>query len=230
MGIGFAFSLPLETPVLSLLKVFQMIPANRFRLRHRLLSAALAFGVVAGAVGTDAALAQAAQKGDAKKTEAAKPVAVDPNTPQATTATYGDWMVRCSAVPGQSGTAKVCEAALGLQAKGQEGLIAQVVIGRVAKDQPARLIVQLPNGVFLPAGATLYLDDKATTGIDTVFATCTQGCFADTELKTDQLAALKAAKGPGRLEFVDGNSQRLALPISFNGLNVATDAALNPKG
>lgn len=190
-----------------------------------LVALSLACGLALGATlaaGAGAAFAQASPP--AKKPAAP---AADPNAPQATTATYGDWVVRCAIPPNQ--TARVCEAGTGVQVQGQQGLLAQIVIGRLNKDQPTRLVIQLPNGVFLPPGATLYLDEKDKSGMATVFATCTQACFADAELKPDQLAALKAAKGPGRLEFVDGARKRIAVPISFNGLPAATEAALSPK-
>lgn len=190
-----------------------------------LVALSLACGLTLGATlaaGAGAAFAQASPP--AKKPAAP---AADPNAPQATTATYGDWVVRCAIPPNQ--TARVCEAGTGVQVQGQQGLLAQIVIGRLNKDQPTRLVIQLPAGVFLPPGATLYLDEKDKSGMATVFATCTQACFADAELKPDQLAALKAAKGPGRLEFVDGARKRIAVPISFNGLPAATEAALSPK-
>lgn len=190
-----------------------------------LVALSLACGLAIGATlaaGAGAAFGQAAPPAKKPATPAA-----DPNAPQATTATYGDWVVRCAIPPNQ--TARVCEAGTGVQVQGQQGLLAQIVIGRLNKDKPTRLVIQLPAGVFLPPGATLYLDEKDKSGLATVFATCTQACFADAELKPDQLAALKAAKGPGRLEFVDGARKRIAVPISFNGLPAATEAALSPK-
>ncbi|MFG1395259.1 invasion associated locus B family protein [Xanthobacter agilis] len=203
------------------------------RLRSfRILSAwALLLAGVAAA-GTGQALSQTAAPAQSKKPTSAPAAPAEGNTPQATTATYGDWVVRCSQPQPQDGAkgGKVCEAATGVQAQGQQGILAQVVVGRMAKDQPVRLVVQLPNGVFLPPGATLYLDEKAQGGIDTVFSSCPpRGCFADAELKADQLAALKSAKGPGRLEFVNGARKRLAVSISFNGFTAALDTALNPR-
>lgn len=190
----------------------------RNHLRSLLLAAGLAATLGAGAL---------AAPPEAKKPDpGAKPAApIDVNTPAATTATYGDWVVRCSSPPQGE---KVCEAATGIQmqVQGQARLLAQLVVGRAAKDQPVRLIVQLPNGVFLPPGATLYLDDKAKTGIQAVFSVCNRGCFADAALDADQLAGLKGAKGPGRLEFVEGNRKRVAALISFTGLSAAIDAAL----
>ncbi|MFG1419409.1 invasion associated locus B family protein [Xanthobacter sp. V0B-10] len=205
-------------------------PARLLKSR-RVSALVLALGLAAmggaDALAQAAAPAQPAASAQAKKPAAAPAPAAAEANPQATTATYGDWTVRCVTAQPQGG--KICEAATGVQAQGQQGLLAQVVVGRLAKDQPPRLVVQLPAGVFLPPGATLYADEKAQSGIDTAFSTCPRSCFADVELKADQLAALKAAKGPGRLEFVDGARKRVAVPISFNGFAAAADAALNAK-
>ncbi len=152
-------------------------------------------------------------------------LAADPAKPQSTVSSFGDWVSRCSVPDGKGPGDKVCEAAVSIAMKGVEGLLAQVVIGKPPGEKALRLIVQLPNGVFLPAGATLYLDEKDTKGIPTQFVTCTAGCFADVELKDSQLSALRAAKGPGRLEFADGSKKRLAVPIPFNGLSAAVDAS-----
>lgn len=159
----------------------------------------------------------------AASADAKEPAATE--KPAATTATYGDWVVRCSSPPQGE---KVCEAATGIQMKvqGQMRLLAQIVVGRAGKNQPVRLVVQLPNGVFLPPGATLFLDEQAKSGIQAVYSVCTRGCFADSALAPEQLASLKSAKGPGRLEFVEGNRKRVAAPISFLGLNAALETAL----
>lgn len=210
-----------------------MTSPARLRTFRSLSAWALVLGVVVAA-GTSQARSQTAAPAQSKKPASAPAATPDGNAPQATTATYGEWVVRCAVSQPKDGTmkgGKVCEALTGVQAQGQQGLFAQVAVGRIAKDQPVRLVVQLPNGVFLPPGATLYLSEKAQSGIDTVFSSCPpRGCFADTELKADQLAALKSAKGPGRLEFVDGARKRFAVPISFDGIDAAIDAALNPKG
>lgn len=219
-GNGHRFQRPVETiPA----KVFLMIPTMRFVRRglSALAGAALAASLVSGA-----AMAQ---------TKPADPKAAPAATgPTATTATYGDWVVRCAVPPGKTDAEKVCETAEGIQVQGREGLLAQVVFGRLSKDAPWRLIIQLPNGVFIPEGATFFLtadakqDDDSNAGIKATFKRCTEACFADVELTADQMADLKAAKGPGRIEFVDGNRQRIAIPISFAGLPGALDAAANP--
>src|SRR5690348_16533453 len=53
-------------------------------------------------------------------------------SPTATTATYGDWVVRCS----QSGDTQFCEVAQTIFLQGQQAPIAVVAIGRDKKTSP----------------------------------------------------------------------------------------------
>lgn len=140
-------------------------------------------------------------------------------SPKATTATYDDWLLRCEAQPD---AAKVCEVVQGIQS--QQGLIAQIVVGRIAKTDPFSLIVQLPAGVWLPAGAAIEFGDK-TAPLPLAYSRCQQSCFADLVLKPEQVEALKTSKAPVSLVFEDGARNRIQLPISLNGFAPALEAS-----
>ncbi len=143
--------------------------------------------------------------------------------PTRTTATYDDWVVRCERSDVVGG-AKVCEAAQTLQiGNQQQQLVAQVVFGRLTKDAPLRLVVQLPVGVWLPAGSQFVFGDKPRT-ITPQYKFCIRACIADVELSADDVAALAAAPGPGKLDFLDRNQQAVSLQISFKGLAAALAA------
>ena len=142
--------------------------------------------------------------------------------PSSTTATYGDWLVRCNLQPDGS---ELCETQQGMRVADRQGLLAQIVFGRVRAGDPLRLVVQLPLGIWLPAGATLYLDASSKQGLSAPFTICTQACIANMIVPADVLADLQAAAGPGRLEFVDGAQRRVALPVSFKGLKAALEAS-----
>lgn len=174
--------------------------------------------------GPRTALSMAAICGTALMAAGISPPASAQPAPQTTTATYQDWVVRCEAPADKP---KVCEIAQGIQARADQGLIAQVVVGRPSKSDPVRLIVELPPGVWLPAGAVLQAGEKATP-LSLTFKTCPRACFADTELKPEQVQALKTATGGGTLTFEDGARQKVQLPISFNGFAAALDASLTP--
>src|SRR3954447_9349007 len=81
--------------------------------------------------------------------------AVSAQTPQQTTATYEDWIVRCETVAGPP-PKRSCEMVQSTQMQGQ-GVISQVAVGRPVKGQPVKIVVQLPNGVWLPTGVKLVV-------------------------------------------------------------------------
>ena len=157
---------------------------------------------------------------------AEKAPAAEPAGPSSTTATYGDWTVRCVPPPRDPAGAKVCEVSQAIRVEDRPGIVAQVAFGAWPIDGPLRLVVQLPNGVFLPPGARFLPQEGAVTGVDLAYSTCLQGCFADAEIGTDMLATLTGAKGPARLEFVNNARSRVALPVSLDGLKAALGAGL----
>lgn len=149
--------------------------------------------------------------------------------PQVTTATYQDWLVRCVAPPSK---AKLCEATQTIQVQGQSGQpggpIAVLALGRLAADAPLRVAVQLPAGVWLPAGAKLQVSEKAKpAGLE--FKRCLQGCFAEVEADRELELSLRTASGNGSLTFEDGTRRAVSVPISFRGFAAALDAALKGR-
>lgn len=177
--------------------------------------------ILFAAIATVAGLSLSATAQTAKPAPPA-PASVDPSAPQTTTATYQDWVVRC-ATP--EGSPRICEAVQGVQVQGQQGLIAQIVLGRVKKDEPVRMIVELPRGVWLQGAVTAQVNEKAAP-MTLAYTRCLNGCLAELELKNDQLNALKAAEGPGIINFVDGTQRKVQLPLSFKGFSAALAATL----
>jgi invasion protein IalB len=141
---------------------------------------------------------------------------------QQTTATYGDWTVRCVVAEGQK--AKQCEMIQTANVQGQSNPISQIAIGRPAKTDPVKIVFQLPVGIWLPGGAKLVFDAKAAA-IDASFKRCLPAaCFADAELKDDVIKKWRAVTEPGKLNFEDGNRKPAAVPVSFKGFGEAFDA------
>ena len=104
--------------------------------------------------------------------------AASAQTPQQTTATYEDWILRCETQAGPP-PKKTCEMVQYTQMQGQAGVISQVAVGRPVKGQPIKIVVQLPNGVWLPTGVKLVAG-AADSGLAATFKRCTTGCFAVT--------------------------------------------------
>jgi invasion protein IalB len=149
------------------------------------------------------------------------------NNPQASTSTstFEDWVVRCETKPPAP---KICEVVQTIATRNQQqqqNAIAEVVFGRVGKSDPMKLIVQVPPGVYLPAGIHLVVDDK-TPPLTATFTRCLQTCMAEAEIKPDAIQSLKSRTKaePGRLEFEDGGHHQVKLPVSFKGLPAALAA------
>ena len=150
------------------------------------------------------------------------PVTADPVS---TSATYGDWVLRCQHVGQGDKAQRLCEVAQTIQVQGQQSPIAQVALGRVAASDPLKVTVALPVNITLPGSVTLALSDKDPTPMSLTWRRCLPGvCIADIALTGDELKALRAAGDPGRLTFKDAAGRDVALPISFRGLVQALDA------
>ena len=176
-------------------------------------------------------LARVAMRGIASVALLASPaVAAGPTTsatdtaPQATTAIYRDWQLHCVAAnpADKTAPAKACEVA-GVALTGDgKGVAGRIVIGRPLPDKPVEIVIQLAPGVWLPAGATFTV--PGGTPIKAEFKQYVQICFAQAELDSATLAAMKSADKPATLSFQDAARQTVSLPVSLNGFAAAQDA------
>lgn len=156
------------------------------------------------------------------------PNATAPSTismePQNTSATYGDWVLRCSRGDGTAAQ-HVCEVVQSFQIQGQQGLFAQMAIGRIDPKDPLKITVVMQPNVSFPSNIKLGVDDKDTQPVELTWQRCLPGgCFADADMKDDQIKRWKAQTGNGSLAFKDGAGRDIPLPFSFRGLSQALDA------
>jgi invasion protein IalB len=180
-------------------------PRTFMSIHRRHTSRVLACALMFGQAGT--AAAQSAQ----------------PTTPQQTTATYDDWIVRCETRQGPPAQ-KTCEMVQFTQLKGRAGVLTQIAIGRPVKARPVKIVIQVPIGVWLPTGVKL-VPDGAGAALAATFKRCTPAaCFADVDVKDDVIRKFKTAAKPGKLAFRDANQKEVSLPVSFKGFNAAFEA------
>lgn len=145
-------------------------------------------------------------------------------TPEATTASYRDWTMRCQKVDAEGAEARdVCEIAQAIRGNGDERVLAQLVIGRPDPDGSVRMVVQLPPGVWLPAG--VYLESAEGDTISADYTRCTQVCAAVTDLDQADIDALEDTTEPASLTFQDGARRPIALPVSLDGFTAALEAS-----
>jgi invasion protein IalB len=157
-----------------------------------------------------------------KEPAAAPPVGAEP---QNTSATYGDWILRCSKAPEGSAVSRVCEIVQSFQLQGQQGLFAQLAIGRLSSKDPLHLTLVMQPNVSFPSTVKLSVDEKDTQPVELIWHKCVgaAGCFADADFKDDAMKRWKAQTGTGRLQFKDGSGRDLTIPFSFRGLPQALD-------
>jgi len=144
---------------------------------------------------------------------------------ESTSATYGDWVVRCerdAAVP----TKKTCQMAqvTQVQVTGKSVPFSRLAVMPPASGQPIGLEAQFPVNVSLRAPVIVRTQD-ADPGFAAPFDHCLPaGCFAEFELKEDMLKKLRAAEGAGKVTFKDASGRDVVVPISFKGFREAFDA------
>jgi invasion protein IalB len=140
--------------------------------------------------------------------------------PSATTAVYGDWVVRCSQ---QAGT-RTCEAAQTIFAQGQQDPIALIAIGREKQDAPMRLVVQLPLNVTVSTRAKITLGE-ADPPLELNFERCIpSSCFAMIQSADDAVRRLRAHPDAARISYKDASDKDVAFQFSLRGLAPALDA------
>jgi invasion protein IalB len=144
--------------------------------------------------------------------------------PQRTSATYGDWVVRCEVPEGQ--TQKTCEMDQQAQMQGQTNPISRVVIPVPVKGQETKLIILLPNNVTIAGGVKIEVDAK-DRGLIIPFTRCAPGaCIAETSLKEEEMKHFRTETQPAKMLYKDAADRPVTLPLSFKGFGQAFDALL----
>jgi invasion protein IalB len=155
---------------------------------------------------------------------AAKPLAVEAE-PERTTATFGDWILRCERSGEVTNARKICEIVQSVQVQGQQAPIAQIAIGRVQKTDPLKLTLVLPSNVTLTSPPKVSTEEKGGQLVETIWQRCLPiGCLADVVLRDDVVKAMRARSDQGRLEFKDGVGREVRLAFSLRGAAQALDA------
>ncbi len=158
--------------------------------------------------------------GAAEAKDAAPPVSTEP---QNTSATYGDWILRCAR--GQDNV-KVCELDQPFQAQGQQGLYAQLIITRGTGKDSFRALFEVAPNLSFPSSVKVGVDEKDTAPIDLAWRRCLPGpgCFADADVKDEVVKKWRTQAGPGRIVFKDSAGHDVPIAFSFRGLPQALDA------
>jgi invasion protein IalB len=150
----------------------------------------------------------------------AAPAPAASRDPAQTTATYGDWVLRC--VRPEKGP-HICEVVQSMVVQGQQQPVAQVAVGYDKNDLRFTLLV--PPAVSFSRGPTLGVPNASAPHFDLAWRRCLpQGCFADVAIGPELLKTLRGRTEPMQIDFKDAGEREVKLPLSFRGLVPALDA------
>jgi invasion protein IalB len=147
-----------------------------------------------------------------QKAAPASPVASEPQPPNPTPPAGGGWISKCVSESRQSPVECSMEQTVVLTNTGQ--LLASLLV-RVPTDthQPV-MMVQLPVGLYLPAGLNLQVDDGKPQPIP--LQTCdVKGCYAGTQISAELIASLKTGKRL-TLTFQNLAKNNVVVPIALD--------------
>ena len=169
------------------------------------------------------ALAQAPAPAAAPPKAAPPPIAAV--QPDRTTASFGDWTLRCERRRDGGMPAKLCELTQAIQRAGDAGPLAQIALGRIAATDPMKLTVVLPLNVALATAPKVTIDGKDGPSVQTSWQRCLPaGCLASASLADDTMKKLRGAGETGKLDYHDAADRDMTLPFSLRGLPEALDA------
>lgn len=160
---------------------------------------------------------KAAAKAAQTTTPPATPAA--PDAAPANAAASPGWAVRCTSASRDAPLECAMEQNAVFSKTGQ--LVALVNI-RVPNDTHTPVaLIQLPLGLNLPAGAKFQVDDGKT--IDLQIQTCeTRGCFANSPIAPDLLAALRSGKQL-KISFQNLAKEAITIPMPLADFAAAYD-------
>lgn len=158
---------------------------------------------------------------EAPKAAASAPAPVGA-APERTTASFGDWVLRCETI---AGAKRVCEVAQTMSAQGQTNPVAQVAIGRRGPNEGKQLTVVLPTNVAIVTHPQLFTAKTDAAPLDLAWQRCAPGgCFASAPVTDEVVNGLAAQTEQGRIAFKDAADRDATVPLSFRGLSQALAA------
>ena len=181
-----------------------LVPARQF---SRLTFCAFA-GLLWAGIGSVPASAQ-----EAAKPEAPAAQAPAPEKPAVA------WTVNCAS--GANAGALECQMSQNLTESKTGQRVLTVTIRKQPKDGAMAMLLALPHGLFIPAGASYQIDasEKKTVAIQT---SDQNGAYAAVPLNADLIKALKTGTSLNiGMESVTRNP--VTIPVSLNGFTAAID-------
>ncbi|WP_255430371.1 invasion associated locus B family protein [Roseomonas sp. 18066] len=146
------------------------------------------------------------------------PAAAAPQ-PERTTASYGDWVLRC-VLP--VGSQRSCEVAQTIQDTRAQ-ILAQVTARRSLPGALLLLTVQVGAHITIGDPIRLMADEQAALAL--AFRRCMpRGCFAEVALPDGEVIAFAQRAEAARVEYTNAEGATLSIPVSLRGLAASLEA------
>ncbi len=146
--------------------------------------------------------------------------AADQDSAETETQQFEDWTLRCR--PALATQLRTCH--ISLQAFGRDSgkQVLQFRVGRFGPEKVLGAVIFVPNGVRLPPGLLIQIDERSPRVI--AFEVCVSAtCQARVVLEGDLLDELKAGL-TGQVKFQNAAGQVRSVPVSLKGFTAALRA------
>lgn len=189
------------------------------------LGLALALELSALSAGVGTALAEPATGGaDTVAANASPARALVAAQPRITTASFGDWTLRCERPEDAADGAQVCDVSQAIQDE-RQGVVAQVSLIEGEGARAKRILALVPSNITFASPMMVAAPEADDAALKLGWRHCMPiGCVADEELPGAMLSLWREQSGQGRLTYKDAGGRDVAVPVSFRGLAQALDA------
>jgi invasion protein IalB len=139
--------------------------------------------------------------------------------PDRTTASYGDWVLRCDLKATGERSCEVAQTIQDIQAQ----ILAQVTARRVSPGGQLLLTVQVGTNIAIPEPGRLMIDERAALNL--AFRRCLQrGCFAELQLPDEDAITFAQRAEAARFNYRSADGASISIPVSLRGLASSLEA------
>ncbi len=146
--------------------------------------------------------------------------AADQDSAETETQQFEDWTLRCR--PALATQLRTCHISLQAFARDSGKQVLQFRVGRFGPEKALGAVVFVPNGVRLPPGLGIQIDEQTIRAYS--FVLCDpESCHVRIGLEADLLRDLKAGLA-GNVRFQDATGRELVVRFSLMGFSAALQA------
>jgi len=151
--------------------------------------------------------------------EEAKPKPADTKAAEAKQPEGNPWVVNCAS--GGSGTDLECQASQNLTESKTGQRVLTLTVRRQADNGSLAMLLALPHGLFLPAGASYQIDSGNKVGV-AIQTSDQNGAYAAVPLTPELLTGLKSGTTLN-IGMESVTRKPVTIPVSLRGFTAAVD-------